>query len=940
MVCAEIQYTPFFLLELKMKLVKQLFFAVLLLAGLAVSAKPVGVWHGYSDSRVWGLLRATVFNPQWSMDKPVFINFTGKEFDKVSAIVYLHGKDVLRFREVKPDMVKKLEDFVAQGGNFIVISDGGFPGSTKTGTLAKLLGGKTLSILQGKVEILDENWKDCGKNPDVFEHMLAPKYVDNGKLVTKKISALSGLTTARPVIGNASGNLVTVNKFGKGKVWFINVCLSNSYTSYKQPYHDRANAALEQYYPFAKKIHEMLMECKPELSKEKRELWNPVPLGPKMSTVKITPRIPKVLVSARKYTKLEDKELPLVVDGKPQALLIVRKVGERGAFETLNRVIFQMSGTKLPLPVPRTVSEKDGVWMWKKQPYHTKIILETADFVNIKAQGNLITITAPNASLGIQTFMREYLNYRMLWPGRDGEVFTKTRNIKIASSELYDKSPIRQRVLRNGLSCGKYPWKMPNGEVVQVSARPGMSKGCDILGLDVREVVKLRAGHAAWNAPQRLGGSLRTGGGANFYSWREKYGKTRPELLALQFETVRKMKTKHVRICKSNPETVKLAVQEALENLKRPRYKNVEYYRFSPSDGGYDIMCMCENCRKWDCSDAPRKTTRVFIGANRPVYRYVSMTDRVLRFTCEAARELQKYRPDMKVAYLAYAGYLAPPYYYHDLPRNMLITFVGGEYFNSANRKRDLEYWKYWSGVANELCWRPNFLGGGSGMPLMYFREMAKDLKYFASTGMVGGDFDTLPHHWATNALNYYVLARLLWDPALPVDDIVDDFCKSGFGKAADSMKKYYAHCEKLTQKYIQLGGESIKELEDLTVVPTSGFGRFCRAFTAEEFKKLESILTEAKGKVAADSPEARRIEFVGVGLEFFKKNREFAMKYWQTPGKERKKLIPEIDKLVMEWKEMFHKYPFAINVTSLTAGYFYTFFRNCGWKPIHQYAK
>lgn len=924
-----------------MKLAKQLFFAVLLLTtGWTAWAKPVGVWHGYGDSRLWGLLRATVFNPQWSMDKPEYITFTGKEFDRVSAIVYLHGKDILRFREVKPDMVKKLEKFVADGGNFIIISDGGSPGSTKTGTLAKLLGGTTLSTLKGKVDILDGNWKDCGKNPDVFEHMLAPKYVENGKLTSKKVSALSGLTTARPVIGNDSGNLVTVNKFGKGYVWFINVCLSNSYTSYKQPYHDRANAALDQYYPFAKKIHAILMECKPTLSKEERELWNPVPLGPKVSKNKITPRTPKVLVSARKYTKLEGNELPLVVDGKPQALLVVRKVGERGAFDALNRVIYQMSGTKLPIPASKAVSEKNGVWVWRKQHYAVKIILETADFVNIKAQGNLITITAPSAVMGIQTFMREYLNYRMLWPGRDGEVFTKTRDIKIASSELYDKSPIRQRALRNGLSCGKYPWKMPNGKVVQVNSRPRMSKGCDILGLDVREVVKLRAAHSTWSAPQRLGGSLREGGGVNFYNWQKKYGKTKPELLALQFETVRKMKTKHVRICKSNPETVKIAVQEALENLKKPRYKNVEYYRFSPSDGGYDIMCMCENCRKWDSSDAPRRTTRVYIGANRPVYRYPGMTDRVLRFTCEAARELQKHRPDMKVVYLAYAGYLAPPHYYHDLPKNMLVTFVGGQYLNTANRERDREYWRYWSSVANELCWRPNFLGGGSGMPLMYFREMAKDLKHFAATGMVGGDFDTLPHHWATNALNYYVLARLLWDPALPVDDIVDDFCQSGFGAAADEMKKYYAHCEKLTEKYIALGGESIDELEDLTVVPKSGFGMFCRAFTAAEFEKLGKILNAAKAKVSADSPEARRIEFVGVGLEFFKKNREFAMKYWKTPQKQRKSLIPEIDKLVVEWKVMFKKYPFAINLTALASSYFYTFFRNCGWKPIHQYQK
>ena len=316
------------------------------------------------------------------------------------------------------------------------------------------------------------------------------------------------------------------------------------------------------------------------------------------------------------------------------------------------------------------------------------------------------------------------------------------------------------------------------------------------------------------------------------------------------------------------------------------------------------------------------------------------MTDRVLRFTCEAARELQKHKPGMKVVYLAYAGYLAPPEYYHDVPNNLLVTFVGGEYLNTRNRDRDREYWKYWSGVAKELCWRPNFLGGGAGMPLMYYREMAKDLKYFAATGMVGGDFDTLPHHWATNALNYYVLASLMWDPAQSVESIVDDFCTKGFGDASEDMKKYYALCAEYTDRYTNLGGSSIKDLEDLTVVPKSGFGAFCRAFNQEAFDNLAKALDSARSKVAADSPERSRIEFVAVGLKFFKLNRDFAIKYWNTPAKARKTLIPEIDKLVVQWKEIFKEYPFAINLPALADNYYYGFFRNCGWKPIHQFQK
>ena len=914
-----------------------------MLIGVAVfAAKPVGILPGSGWEGIGELTRATVFNPQWTHDKPLQIPFKGSEFDKISTLIYMHGNTFFRFRKFDKNFIAKLEKFVADGGTFITLINGGtYAGEVQTRGMAKLLGAEKFVIFDGNAEILDPTWRECGKNPDVFEHMLAPKSKDkDGKLVRIRQIALSGLTTAKNIVGNKSGALVTVNKFGKGKVYFINIRLTESFTSYKQPYHSRANAALEQYFPFAKKLHAIIMENNPALSKEKRELWDYTPLGPAAKPLKIVPRTPKALVSNRKFTKLDGEKIELVSGGQPQAVLVIQRVGELGAYKALNHVLKNMCGVVLPTTSRRLVKENNGIWQWRKKPYKTLVHFEISEKVEIKASGNKIVISAPNPSWGIQTFMREILGYRMLWPGVGGEVFVKSDDVKFAPFELSDISPVRQRYIRNGLSNGARDWKNPEGKIVKVYASEGAIKNCNILGWDVDKVVKMRTGHAAWYAPQRLGGSLKEGGGVNFYQWENRYGKTKPEVLGLQFETVRKMKTRHVRICKSNPETIKLAAKEAAENLKKPKYKNVEYYRFSPSDGGYDIMCMCVNCRKWDPSNGKLGTRRVFLGRNRPVYRYPGMTDRVLRFTNEAVKELQKYRPDIKGVYLAYSNYLAPPEYYRDFPDNMLINFVGGEYLNAEGCARDREYWKYWSSVASELCWRPNFLGGGKGMPFLYYREMAKDLKNFASTGMVGGDFDTLPHHWATNALNYYVLANLLWDPAASVDDLVDDFCKSGFGSAADAMKKYYAHCEKLTWDYRDAGGLSIKSHEDITEIPASGFGRFCRVFTPAEFRKLEDLLNEARNAAGNDESVLQRIDFVGTGLEFFKRNSEFARKYWATPSKERKKLIPEINQLIAQWKEMFQKYPFAINVVALADNYFYEFFRNCGWKAVRPYKK
>ena len=933
-----------------MKSVKILFAvaaALVLSAAYAAPGKPVGVWQGLAYQRLDELIKATVFSPQWHKDKPLTVKFTGKEFDKVSAVVYEHGfNQIFRFREWKKDMIKNMEKFVSGGGVLVILIDGAPrpPSVTKVGAMSKLLGATKFADSSAKVEIKDSSWAECGKIPQVFQHMLAPRTTQGSP--AKPMIALSGLTTAKTIIGDGKTAIVAVNQFGKGKVYFINVRLTESAPSFPLPKHYVINTELKQYLPFAKKIHEAILEANPALSKEKREMWNPIPLGPKAKPLTIKKRAPRSVVSARKVQKLSGKPLPLIVNGVPRALLIEGGTGARGtpgAYKILNTLLKKMTGTTLPLPNPRAVSEKNGKWYWSKnrQTYDTKIVFKAADHVGVEASGNLITISTPanDPALGIYTFMRECLGYRMLWPGEDGEVYRKSADVSIEPIKLYDKTPMKFRNFRNTLVCGKYDWKMPDGNVIKVNARPGLSQGCDIMGLDVREAVKLRQRHNTWSAPQRLGGSLKEAGGANFYDWGRRFGKTNPEYLALQFETFRKVKDRHPRICKSNPNAIKQAVKDVLKRIK----SDTEYCRFSPSDGGYDLMCMCENCRKWDCSDAPLGAARVYLGRNRPVYQYVSMTDRILRFTCEAGKELRKHKPNLKVVYLAYAGYLAPPKYYHDFPDNMLVNFVGGEFLNPKNRAKDIKYWNYWSGVAKELCWRPNFLGANSvcGFPLIYVHELDKDLKYFASTGMVGGDFDSMPHHYATQALNFYVLAQLMWDPAANVDDIIDDFCRSGFGAGAEEMKKFYAHCEKLTDIFAQRGGVSVKEQEDLTNIgDLSARQKFVRIFNNKEMDILDGYLQAAKAKVDANSPEAKRIEFVAAGMEYCRKMVAFWQKYWNTPAKERKSLIKDIDDLVAFWQKLFREKPFAISIPGQVYSNYTGFFRNCGWKPIHNYKK
>ena len=898
---------------------------ILLLAAAAVQGKslPVGLWQGHAWQRLGFLFQDTALNPQWTADKPVCKVFDGKDFASCAAVVDIHGeKDTLKFREWKKDQIAAAEKYVENGGLLLILVNGARNQGGATGPFAKLLGAKSWSTFTGRAEIVDDGWKECGKIPQVFEYMLS------GKM---QFAALKELTTAKPLIGNGSGWIAAENRLGKGRVLFLNARLTESLTPYRQPYNNHANAALEQLFPFMKKLHAELMSAGPELSKEKRELWDYHPTGPK--PVKEPWPKPKIrpVVSARKYEKLSGPALPLVADGKAACLIVTSDPHDRAPARALNELLRKMSGTELPVGNAGAVTGENGKWKWHGKIFETKLVFEKKPVIDIRAEGNLIRIGAPDRNLGIQSFLREALGYRYLWPGKNGEVYRTGKTVAVEPFALTDAPFFKQRYIRNSLIRKPMPWKGPDGKIYKIPLLPEIVEKCHLTGFDPRHALNWRkdAGRY-WTSAQRLGGSIGYSGGKTFYDWQKRFGKDHPEYMALQFNGLRKVTSDRVRLCKANPDVIRQAVADAREFLDRN--KSAVYYSVSPCDGGYDIFCRCPLCRAWDPTDAPESTARVFLKRNRPVFRYPRLTDRIFRFTCEVAKELKKSHPKVKVRYLAYADYLTPPEYYRDVPDNIAVTFVGLEYLNTAGLERDRRYWDIWAGVAQDMLLRPNSLLSGAGLPILYVHEMAKDLRHCAETGMIGADFSSLVHHWATQGLNYYVLAQLLWDPAADVDAVIDDYCKAGFGPAAAEMKDYFALCENLSHRMADRKAENLKEIEDLTnEVRETLMDAFLRVFTDAELKKLGGLLKQAEAKTAPGSPERARVEFIAAGFELTLDRVDFYRKY--TASKAKKQLTAMADEQWRSWQKIFRAHPYAVNIPQLAITQYYSYWRNCNWK-------
>lgn len=885
------------------------------------AAKPVGLWCGNSWQRVGELLRATLFNPQWTADKPEHLILAKDfKFEDYSSIVFLRGfnKEVA-FREWTKERISQAENYVRNGGVIIIIFDGSSRGkSSSTGAMAKLLGGKSFGEFSGKAEIKDASWQECVRNPLVHKMMLGGK----------KYAALKDFTTAKMIAGNSSGALIAVNSIGKGKVYFVNARLTQAAVNYRRPGSGSVETELEQLFPFVKRFHKILMDNKCSIVKDDRERWDYTPLGPEPVNDEHVAPARKVISGNRKYVKLDGEPLTITANGEARAIFMVGR-GYKAGFSRFQRAVQLISGAKIPYVSARSVKEVNGKWRYRGKNYDTKITYLPGKTVSIEAIGNKITIHAPTINLGLQTLLREAFGYRVLWPGDCGEVYTENKNIKIEPFRLTDAPFFKKRGIRNGLVSRTYPHKLANGKTVRLPYEKFPVNG--VVGYDPVETIALRREHGGnWYAAMRLGTQdFSTGGGGTFYSWKKKYMQTKPEYFALQFNGKRIQRTDHVRICKSNPQVIKQTVENARKYLNSN--KNVDVYLVSPCDGSYDIFCMCKNCREWDPKYQPLGARRVYLGRNRPMFKYPGSSDRVFRFTCEVAKELKKSHPHVKVGYLAYAGYLAPPRYYRDFPDNLMITFVGLQYLNAKGLETHRKYWNFWARVSDNIMLRPNLLLGGGGYPLLYMHEMAKDLRYCAETGMIGSDFDSLVHHWATNGLNYYVLAEMLWDPSRNVDDIIDEYCRLGFGKGAEAMKKYFLLCEKLTGIYAKGSSVTIEMIEDITIEKRESMvSRISKVFDREKMKELAGYLDEARKLTPEGSRERRRVEFIATGYEFTRDRIEFAEKLAKTPRAERKKLAEEQHQY---WWKLYKEHPFAVNMPRIAGRQYISYWKRAGLK-------
>ncbi|NBQ56582.1 MAG: DUF4838 domain-containing protein, partial [Verrucomicrobia bacterium] len=192
-----------------------------------------------------------------------------------------------------------------------------------------------------------------------------------------------------------------------------------------------------------------------------------------------------------------------------------------------------------------------------------------------------------------------------------------------------------------------------------------------------------------------------------------------------------------------------------------------------------------------------------------------------------------------------------------------------------------------WASTTKNLILRPNLFHQGHGMPLNYARRLATDFRRCYETGLIGTDFDSVVHHWSTQGLNYYVLSRILWDPSLDANEVIEDYCRAGFGSAASSVRAYFDELEKVTDGIAEGIADSIEQgIRDEEIMESSQtsrdlfFKKIPDFYTEEVLEKLRRPLNQAREKAHAEPEALRRVEFLMQGLEYAEQQRRVFSMY------------------------------------------------------------
>ena len=509
----------------------------------------------------------------------------------------------------------------------------------------------------------------------------------------------------------------------------------------------------------------------------------------------------------------------------PAAVMALKQYRELVAKATGNEPI------RVESPVPSTPTIFFGRNKWSEQAGVTIEGLASEGF-RIKTVGNDIHIVGrdtpkvgahqvvgrsgmePGTLFGTYEFLEQFYEVLFAWHDELGTVIPKVNDLKIKPIDFMDAPDWSYRQFT----------KSPDGKANEVFGR------------------RLRLGHPI---------DVR-----HAHNWHrimspDEYGKQHPEWFA---EINGKRYPKHYaekrggQVCTSNPEVIEHFANAAIKYFD----ENSRSHMFSIAANDGRKFCTCANCLALDD------------GRVRPDGRRVT-TDRIITFSNEIAKRVEKVHPHKKLGVIIYLDYKYPPKNVKPHPMLFLVHPTNSGFTQGAFYRGD-----EWSEESMERGWQQAAstfykydIWHYERTPLYMIAPVTKHIieKCRSQAGLgVDGGYHYIGRSYELLGAGHYILARLMWDNDLDAETEVARYYASLYGPAAGDVQKYYDGVEYSLRSVFQKGPAAATR-EPLIA---SFFQRYPGANNPGMYlaaywpilNKMESVAEAARSKQSKLTPE------------------------------------------------------------------------------------
>ncbi len=251
-----------------------------------------------------------------------------------------------------------------------------------------------------------------------------------------------------------------------------------------------------------------------------------------------------------------------------------------------------------------------------------------------------------------------------------------------------------------------------------------------------------------------------------------------PEFFALV-----KGKRQKSQVCVSNPQVVKIAVEETKQYFRKN--PDSQWLGMGPNDGSG--FCECPNCQALDGGDWD------------PFSNERSVTDRYVWFFNQVLDGVKDEFPEKKVAFYSYHSYMKIPVKTKPNPRIVpafapiaLCRVHGINNPICPERSYYKTLMQDWGKIMPEIYERGYWFNlADPGFPFSHVHRIRDEIPTAHGLGIKGWRVETIDH-WGSETPSLYIAGKLMWNHQANVDALLTDFYEKFFGPAQKPMAQYF----------------------------------------------------------------------------------------------------------------------------------------------------